>query len=268
MEQFAAWPHTAIHDLLGKRQGEDEVLAHARRARLEAALGLGAVLHTDFSGQQCPETGLRMASTAMHKAGLTLPGSPSDAEWLIDWRACDISPLARKVTLSSKHAPEHLFPDVCMRAPPKYLSEVAKLMPKPDAPKMTKALAYDKIRKYLTANRSKIFLPDNKAPCLSHPGKLCPVRWGDPPVPPSFRPLTLNTSGTMCTPWTSYGQVEELADDATPSWWFWVQEMAQLRYDITTLENSPRFPVELYREEMKHHAVCVYAKFGPEDLSR
>ena len=104
---------------------------------------------------------------------------------------------------------------------------------------------------------------------MLHPGVACPISWQDDelnlPVPHGRRPITACIAGTMCTPWSPFGARKGLADPSTELWHVWSNEVAALKYDMTTLENSEFFPVEPFVDKMRPHSKVVWTITGPED---
>ena len=80
------------------------------------------------------------------------------------------------------------------------------------------------------------------------------------------RRLTHAIAGAMCTPWTSYGARQGLADPASEPWFIWFNEVLHLLPDLITLENSPLFPVhELFTKHLQDTHYIIPIIFGPED---
>eukprot|EP00969_Alexandrium_andersonii_P098432 4344019-Alexandrium_andersonii.AAC.1 len=46
----------------------------------------------------------------------------------------------------------------------------------------------------------------------------------------------------------------------------WLREMSLLRYDICTMEDSPRMPRHIFRDALSGHAHILCVEVGPEDM--
>ena len=297
---FGLWPFFVLEDLVNKRCTWDTEWS-LRRRRLQNTWGSGVVLHTSYSGMGGPENALRMLGVAADKMGLDIVkgakigfGAWSDAygswhrhrppdlgsgdlthnnsgpPWLVTWRACDNSDIAQKVLVGEYSRPgvlEHCVPELLQMLNWRCRREIVKLRPTEDLPKEQKALAYTKQAQFLQ-KQSWCMDRTTRSPCLIHPGRLCPIAWKDPPLTqPSERPLTVSVSGPMCTPWSSAGGRDGLANPATEAWQIYLQEQKDLNFDLSFLENSPRLPQYLLPDALPNHRVLGII-FGPEALKQ
>ena len=128
VNEFSKWPEDVLSDLFGPAGDGQPMLQRTRQARLLATIGMGVILHSDFSGKQCPETMFRMMSVAMADRELPLPNrlSPLPWGWFVAWRACDIDPTCQMIMRFSEAAcmSEHLFHGMVERLPPQYQNKV------------------------------------------------------------------------------------------------------------------------------------------------
>ena len=191
---------------------------------------------------------------------------------LVLWRATDRDRTCQRLILDNRRPPEHLFPSarltvarrlldkmragLCIeplsarrvaqrpapsgsrgvegRLPAELREEMAQLRPAADASTETASAAYEGMRQLLWERKSEVFTRKLMAECIAHPGCTCPLAWADPDGRrPSQRPLTCNVSGPQCTPWSSMGARRGLADGNSVSWWIWLAEMSEMRYDLT-----------------------------------
>jgi hypothetical protein len=262
--EFCQWPTTVLHNLtLQKTSGS------YHRTNIEAMLKNGLMCHTDFSGKQCPEVLLDMMAQAMSVQKFDVPW-----DWLRFHRACDISKLSLHVMRESKKPPDHVFQDLTDRLPAIVRNKIMSLRPTATASRSEATQAYEDMNTYLVENKEVAFgLGHCSASCILHPGQACPITWtprdtgcGDC-VPQSEQPIIVNIAGTMCTPWSSYGKRLGLADSATEAWHVWSNEMAALKPDIVMLENSPRFPVDIFESKLPEHQV-VWIHISPKDSNQ
>jgi hypothetical protein len=147
---------------------------------------------------------------------------------------------------------------------------VKSLRPTAGATPSEKAAAFGKMGETLRelSKAGSIFAGNSLAKCLLHPDGMCPLYWQDPPTTVSERPLTMNVSGPMCTPFSPFGKQDCYSNEHMESFYIWQEGVAARRYDAATLENSVKFPVELFEGRMSENAVVVYARFGPPDIAR
>jgi hypothetical protein len=259
--EFYKWPTTVLEKLMSQKTSGSYY-----KQNIEALLKNGMVWHTDFSGKQCPEVLLEMMAKAMNVQEFDVPW-----DWLRFHRACDISKLSLHMMKESNQPPDHVFQDLTDRLPAIARNKIRSLRPAAMASRSEAAQAYEDMNKYLVENKDVAFgLGHRSSTCIMHPGEACPVTWtpGAPAcgdcVTEKQKPLMANIAGTMCTPWSSYGKRLGLADSATEAWHVWSNEMAALRPDIVTLENSDRFPIGLFECKLPEHKV-VWIHLGPQD---
>ena len=171
--------------------------------RLQNAVGMGVIMHSDFSGAQCPEVCMRFIGNELEARGHLQKGR-SPCDFLIGWRSCDNNKMCQHIAEVSGLS-EHVFADVRDRLPQTLEKRVQQLTPAAGASKEERARAHKAIRNVL-CEESAQFTRDLRSPCLAHPGMDCPIAWSDPEdMPPSRRPLTLACAGPVCLPWCSNG---------------------------------------------------------------
>ena len=264
MSELAAWPETLLEKLFGGLACAS-ASAMGRQQRFLELVEHGLIMHTDFSGKQCPEVSLRMVDVALHKRGINLAD-----EWLVCWRACAIAPECQRLMLANTRPPEHVFKELLACAPMEIQDGVRQCRPTRHMSSEQKEAAYLQMDRYLTLHRSSAFARARLAPagaCLRHPLHRCPASWVDSDaIEPEVRPVTCMVAGTMCTPWTMLGQRTGLAHEATEPWLLWVNEQAEVGFDLVTLENSEWFPLHLFTDKMDRSHHVVACKIGVEDL--
>ena len=278
VEDFGLWPKDVLTTTTTQRPFEaGSLAARVRKARMTSMLAKGIVLHTDFSGQQSAEIAARMLGVEMRAMGLT-PGSSSGSgssdgsnsaasaqDWLVAWAACDSDEWCRKMILDSEHPSEHVFPEINSRLSKADLQKIISMRPKDTDSKEAKKKAYEQMHEYLNKCRKKFTRDLLRGPCLRHPGASCPVAWLDHGEPASTRPLTMNISGCMCTPWTTYGTQEGLSSKHTESFWVFLETCAGLAFDIVIIENHPGLPKELVQLVLGKLYRIIRVVLGPED---
>jgi hypothetical protein len=171
LKEFMSWPNQQLRDL----QAANPLYA----CRVQALYQFGLVLHTDFSGKQCPETVFRMQERAFAHEGFQLP-----AKFVSSWRSCDNARLCQKVMCNSAAPPLHVFQDLFCRLPPAHQKQVAAMRPpplprKPSPEEVVAASdAYGFMGQFLLKRSEEIFRPGATSKgCLLHPGESCPVMW-------------------------------------------------------------------------------------------
>ena len=55
--------------LFKRKRGEPSDMAHVRKRRALASMANGIILHTDYSGKQCPENTYRILARALRAEG-------------------------------------------------------------------------------------------------------------------------------------------------------------------------------------------------------
>lgn len=189
------------------------------------------------------------------------------SDWLIAWRACDNAPLCQRIALQGAHPPQHFMKDIGSRVPAEVMRKLAHMRPSPSAPLKERVAAFAKMCNYLDTLKHDIFSRHTLAPCMRHPGQACPIAWrDDETVPTSRRALTMNISGPVCLPWTSFGRSEGLGHMATEAFLIWSREVEMQAFDFCLMENSPRFPPALFADRMRAHSHVITATIGPELL--
>ena len=119
LRDLLQWPQRHCSSLWDGPQGE------LRRARAESCLQHGVVLHTDYSGQMCAETALRMQLRSMGKHGAVR----IDERSLTSYRACDNSKLCQSIMASASHPPLHLFASMLDQIPRRHADALASMRP-------------------------------------------------------------------------------------------------------------------------------------------
>lgn len=257
IEELSRWPATLLEKALS---GDDGV---QKRRRLETALQCGLVLHTDFSGKASVEVSLRMLGVAAARAGLHLP-----EEWLQLWRNADNDRTCQRILLSDDHGAAHVFTGVLDMLPPERQKKIRSFRLGEAADVESRKQAYANLQKYLATNAKAIFIEGaSSMSCLRHPGVPCALQWpiaGDDAD--GARPVRMNFSGPMCTPWSSHGKQEGEGSEDMESFHLWLHMMARSNMDIIGFENSNFFPIELFRQPLMNEFEVVHAIFGSEDL--
>lgn len=259
LQEFYEWPDSVCDSLVGADSGDQAAVVRA--ARLRASIGSGIVCHTDYSGQLAPETALRMMGLCLQER-LSLP---SPAHCLASWATCDTAPMCTRLARDSKFPPEHIFSNVLDRLPPKLRAEVDALTPPRHAAIDERLCAHASIDRLLEGSRDA-FSPSSTSRCILHSGRRCRLRWEDPELPPSRRPLTLNVSGPTCLGWTPYGGQEGQAHESAVPWMVWAKSVRGSQFDITVMENSSRMPPGLFRAELAASGLVHSVVLGPDDF--
>ena len=196
-------------------------------------------------------------------------------EWLFGHCGNEISPDALKVLTDSgpddNLCPDHVFTGLLECLPQDHRDRLLSMRPPKRASRSAAAACYSAQRAYMTALESELFTAGASAKCCKlHPGESCPLFWS-----PSMsmdneqtRPLKMNFSGPMCTPWTSQGPQLGDADPAMESWNCWIKKMKHSELDLIFMENSARFPFALFADELSQVGyLCIYVIFDAQDLS-
>jgi hypothetical protein len=257
--EYAEWPHWLVQQATQGPEGR------ARKARIEALLAAGIAMHTDCTGRMSIETAFRMMGVSLEHAGVKMvPG------WFAAWRGCDVDPLCREMMLKAgDHGPMHVFGSLECRLPAKHLQRWQCMLPDQEASAEERIAAHAKMQAFLKANRHDIFGRDKTAPCLRHPGHDCYLSFRDPPgIPAGERPLTFAVAGVPCTPWSSLGSQTGMAHCAIPAILLWLADVANSNFDVIGIEESDRFPGELFSDAMPEKYVVKSLVFGPQDRCR
>lgn len=280
LEEFADWPGGQVRRLLGGPGGSDEA-ASLRRRRLEALLCSGSVVHSDYSGMQGPEVMMRMQHKALSEVGVELPplGGRASAggRFLTSWRACDRDPLCTQLAVEGAHKPVHFFKDIVGRLPDSHRETLVRYDPvipkrKHNIDMSLSAEAYRRMDEHLAWHADEVFNWSRRsATCVLHPGKRCLISskfhlGSEDEQPGVAPPIAELVAGPMCTPWSSFGTELGLGDPATKPWVCFVNEAANLKYDLTWVENSPFFPVELLQQKWETTHKILWVVAGPEHL--
>ena len=259
--EFADWPLDVVRSLKQQRKGDQLNAGNIRLARAAEMLRHGLIVHTDYSGQLSPEVAWTIAVATLQHEGADLR-----EELIVNWRAAERNKTCQRLINSARRPPEHLFPTLESKLPAALREELRALRPQKKARYEEKCKAYEDMREVLWRVKANVFNRKLKARCLMHDGCDCPIAWEDPPdLLPSERPLTVCIAGTQCTPWSSFGSRQGLADSNTESWWIWLAEMTEMGFDLTILENAPhKKPLEIFEREMGPAAIVVHVMVGPE----
>ena len=247
LEELLEWPTRHCEDLWSGPSGE------LMKTRAESVLKCGLILHSDYSGQMCAETGVRMQVQGMIQSGACV-----QEDHVISWSTCDFQKLCQRVMLNASHKPRHLFGNILDQIPEHDAEHLKSLRPpryttKPTSQKeqesrnVEAARAYEQQRKYLMASRMRIFDVGRRAHCLLH-GGLCKVAWQQGDIPIKNRPVTWNISGAVCKPWCPGGSRKMLGDPATEAWNVWSIGVASSALDLITLENSDLMPAHIFTD--------------------
>ena len=177
------------------------------KGRLEAVLKGGLVMHTDCSDELGPECCMHMMSQAMRERGTDI--LPVDR--IILWRACDKSPLAKRVIANHKLCPLHVFDGMLEKLPAANQLAVKNLRAGVGASDEDRVRSFQRIDQYLHKNARALYSRDARATnCVLHPGFACPSSFQDPDsIDDAERPLTFAFAGTPCRPHTVYSGKRE-----------------------------------------------------------
>ena len=276
--ECANWPVTNAASLISFDRDGSMV------NRVSQLLRYGMVVHTDYSGKQSPEVMLRMWARGLAKHGVSIPLAK-----IRFFRACDKSQLCLKVIADGKACPDHAFCGVLERLPLHHQKELRARRPhghpkRSLASRACRQAAYDSQREYLQEHAASLFTWNSCAPvgaCVLHPHSSCPISLAgaeaqvciadddvdDDDDDNAFPPLTHVFAGTMCTPWSSFGKREGVADPATEPYWIWETEQATLQPDMVSIENSPFFPLsDLLGGRLAQTHTMVAMVVGSEDF--
>ena len=113
------WPIIVANDVFVQHPS-----AALYRRRAESNMGMGVMMHSDYTGQLCQETGMRLAAQGMSKVGMCISGRD-----IVSWAVCDVSPVSRAVIKQARAhlRPQHLFEGVCSHVDAKQLKAVQAL---------------------------------------------------------------------------------------------------------------------------------------------
>ena len=190
--------------------------------------------------------------------------------WFRCHAANDISKDALAVLTDDSCSSDHVFTGLLECLPEAQRRRIESMRPPRGAKKAVAAASYRAQKTYMVACKEELFHRDACAGnCLKHKGSFCPLFWGREEEAGSEqlpRPVTMNFSGTMCTPWTSQGPQLGDADPAMESWNFWILKMRESQLDLIFMENSDRFPFGDFASELSPAGYdCYFAIFSPED---
>jgi len=161
--------------------------------------------------------------------------------------------------------PLHIFGDVLGRLPPPYRRQLDARRPLTTDSLEVKKRCYAQTDEFLEKERAKAFKLPLASQCLLHCG-LCPVRFQDPPLPPSQRPLTINVSGPTCLGWTPYGQQHGTGHPSMEPWLVWSKSMRAAAFDVCVMENSARMPPEMFQSVMAPTSHVFSLIVSPDNL--
>ena len=240
------------------------------KQRAESLLSAGLMLHSDFSGQLCAETGVMM-----QMRGMRLAGAKVQEQSVVPFSAVERNRQCQELILQAHRGPVHLFDDVLRHLPLDDAQRLKDMRPKAapvqpvqpvqglgaeseaesqqqKAARLTEAAAcYREQDTYLGKNLGRLFGDHRMAPCLKHPGRHCHVTWqGLRNHPREAQPLSWEISGPMCTPHSLMGEREGAADPSMESWHVWSAAMSVSNHDLVTCENSDVMPEDMFASKM------------------
>jgi hypothetical protein len=278
-EDLADWPKTHLMSLANSRDGM------LKRKRIESLYGAGCYLHTDFTGKRCAEVTYKMLNVALRADGFEIPDT-----FVKVWRGCDNNTTCQDLAINSSDPPEHFFQDLKTRVSTHYRERFSRMRPqmisnKKSATremKIAAADAYKEIDAYMVSNRPQMFGRNRTSrTCLLHPGKECRIHsfganyfddLADATFDdlssdsfPNFPPVTHCIGGAECIGWTQYGAELGPADPSMETCSLFLNEAAEVNYDMTTLENSEKFPIAIFKDKMQSRAVVVHANVRAEE---
>ena len=103
VDETKRWPIIVAKDVFVQHPS-----AALYRRRAESNVGMGVMMHSDYTGQLCQETGMRLAAQGTSKVSMCISGRD-----IVSWAACDGSPLSQAVI---KQAQAHLRPpNICSK---------------------------------------------------------------------------------------------------------------------------------------------------------
>ena len=184
------------------------------------------------------------------------------------FHANDISKDALDILMDQESNISHVFSGLLESLSEDEQQRVASMRP-PKASKKAKAASCHGIQlQYLKSCQADLFPCSARATnCLKHPGQSCPLFFPIDEEADGVPPLRINFSGPMCTPWTSQGMQLGDADPSMESFHLWVLKMANSSLDLVYLENSDKFPWELFRNNMEQNGPwqCLRVVFSAEE---
>lgn len=237
------------------------------KQRAESLLSAGLMLHSNFSGQLCAETGVMM-----QMRGMRLAGAKVQEQSVVPFSAVERNRQCQELILQAHRGPVHLFDDVLRHLPPAEAQRLKDMRPKAapvqpvqglgaeataesqqqKAARLTEAAAcYREQDTYLGKNLGRLFSDRRMAPCLKHPGRHCHMTWQElRNVPREAQPLSWEISGPMCTPHSLMGERKGTADPSMESWHVWSAAMSVSNHDLVTCENSDVMPENMFASKM------------------
>ena len=237
------------------------------KQRAESLLSAGLMLHSNFSGQLCAETGVMM-----QMRGMRLAGAKVQEQSVVPFSAVERNRQCQELILQAHRGPVHLFDDVLRHFPPAEAQRLKDMRPKAapvqpvqglgaestaesqqqKAARLTEAAAcYREQDTYLGKNLGRLFSDRRMAPCLKHPGRHCHMTWQElRNVPREAQPLSWEISGPMCTPHSLMGERKGTADPSMESWHVWSAAMSVSNHDLVTCENSDVMPENMFASKM------------------
>ena len=271
VNEFSRWPVQLAQDLTMGSAFDAE--ANLRRRRLQNSLGLGVVVHSDYTGWAGPENAMATAGEGLKQVGVevVVGGSGTADDYLVLWSGCDNDPRSQRLNAGSeqteplKRKHVHFVPSLLQKLNPWLAGKLEKMRPAKHDSREFKKNAYLKQLAFLEKHSDNLY-DQGRAPCLYHPGCLCPVEFKPPSWrKPSERPLSLRVSGPTCTPWASNGIHRGYADENMESFYIYKICTKKSEADIDVCENSPNMPRELFGDAVEHKSHVVRLCFGPED---
>ena len=280
-EDLAAWPLELASSLLSAGKTEDEEMA----LRLATWLHGKVIAYSDYSGVDCPRTGIHMALQGLN-AKMAWHFTEDNFEFV---RTADKGPLQTDVLcqLSRMHAergkkqPCH-FGDLLHRCPPVARDWIASAMPgpSPGATLLEREMAFTDIHAWIKANSAWIFKPGSQQYCHVHrkqcalhpifsevqtekngPAPVCML--AGPRVDDAGgkgpRPLYVNIAGMTCVGWSEEGAQAGFGDPSEAPHSVWQHERYEWarhnHEDLFIAECVPKYPVQRLRQELTGHQV-------------
>ena len=121
IDEIARWPYLMVYDYFSGEAG-------ARRAsRVRNLLQHGLIVHSDCSGKLTPEATLLLFEAGMKQNGLDLP-----RDWLVFYRANELSPQCREIIAGCSHRPLHCFSGFLQMHPTEHAENIASMRPRAD----------------------------------------------------------------------------------------------------------------------------------------
>ena len=266
---YGQWSRWLAQKLFSPAEGDEPDSHNVRLSRTKNNLEHGFVTHCDFAGYRGLEHGLAQMEVEMTRYGLQ-PG------WLQQWRATEISRNCLSLMVNSKRPPEHTFPGLISLLSPRDAETIKSMRPPKGSSDAKMKKCYEHMQAWMKHNPQAFSHRRCGEKCLNHPGRNCAVTFNakDPEAPwtdtPGQRPLVVNSSSPMCTPWTIFGKRKGLSHEAMESWHLYMADTCGARddssYDLNFMENGPETPVDFWVANLSRKKAPKYVVRGPDDL--